>query len=363
MLEDIQNYNNLARMLMLHQLGEDGLTYNTNLGEFQPSTLYKTPIAVAGNEAGIATTANVALKSITGTEATVGMGSHHGQTNYTTRIANDESITICFPLISGICSTNKYLPLGMLKNRSLTLRIQLSRDVKAFVAGDDTLPAVDYSGVAFVADVITMAETYNEKFMNMIRSVGDISVHYTTYKNYPDSKSGTGASNYDGLIPDSSRSLKSMFSIFNTQTEANETDALQLVNPAVSSYQYTILSETYPQKDVQNISATNRNQAFANLHIALGQLGSISSRTAGTSDAYYNSTDTAHSSTFALGVCCESHNKSSNLLESGKNLQNSTQPCRLRVQMNNPNALTIQHYSLSDRLLMISESGDLRSSG
>ena len=59
-----------------------------------------------------------------------------------------------------------------------------------------------------------------------------------------------GASTYDGLIPDSSRSLKSIFSIYNNQAEANSTDALQLVNPAVSSYQYTILSETYPQKDV-----------------------------------------------------------------------------------------------------------------
>ena len=125
-----------------------------------------------------------------------------------------------------------------------------------------------------------------------------------------------------------------------------------------------------PQKDVINISKTNRNQVFANLHniIALGQLGSISSRCMGTADAYYSSDDKAicatNSSTFALGVCVESHNKSGNLLESGKNLQNSTQPCRLRATVNNNSKdITVQHYTLSDRLLTITETGDLRSSG
>ena len=38
MLEDVQNYNSLARLLCIHQLGEDGWTYNTNLGELaQPA--------------------------------------------------------------------------------------------------------------------------------------------------------------------------------------------------------------------------------------------------------------------------------------------------------------------------------------
>ena len=88
----------------------------------------------------------------------------------------------------------------------------------------------------------------------------------------------------------------------------------------------------------------------------------------GSSESYYASGNTAkaniNSSTFALGVCCESHNKSSNILESGKNLQNSTQPCRLRAVINNNNtALSVLHYSLSDRLLLIDESGNLRSSG
>ena len=88
----------------------------------------------------------------------------------------------------------------------------------------------------------------------------------------------------------------------------------------------------------------------------------------GTADAFYNDDNAANcatnSTTFALGVCVESHNKSSNLLESGKNLQNSTQPCRLRAVIdNNDKDLTVHHYTLSDRLLTITETGDLRSSG
>ena len=88
----------------------------------------------------------------------------------------------------------------------------------------------------------------------------------------------------------------------------------------------------------------------------------------GSSESYYASGNAdatnTDSSTFALDVCCESHNKSSNLLESGKILQNSTQPCRLRAVINNNNtALSILHYTLSDRLLLIDSSGNLRSSG
>ena len=184
--------------------------------------------------------------------------------------------------------------------------------------------------------------------------------------NFQDSKSAAGTV-YNGLIPDSSRSLKSIFTIFNPQTLGNEVDNLRLINPQLTEYQYTIQSETYPQKDVQAMSSKNRNQAFANLHIALGQLGSLHSRCMGTSDSYYptdvKATCNANSSTFAIGVCVESHNKSSNLLESGVNLSNSTQPCRITCKVDAANALNVLHYTLSDRLLMITSAGDLRSSG
>jgi len=357
-LEDVQQYNNLARMLTAHQLGEDGWNYNTNLGEFQGSSLNNAGAAAGNTQANI----NSAIDLVTGAGA-LGEGSHHMQLENAS-IAAGGNVTLCFPLISGVCSTGKYLPLGMLKNRSLTLRIQLARAVKAVTVEDDTLPVLTFDNVSFVCDVITMAETYNQRFMDMLSTVGDVSMHYTTYKSFQDNVgANANAQTFNGLIPDSSRSLKSLFTIFTKQTEANNTDALQLINPKLTQYQYTILSETYPMKDVIDISATNRNQPFANLHIALGQLGSISSRTIGDSNAYYNATE-ANSSTFAIGVCAEAHNKSSNLLESGINLSNSTQPCRLRCTVDNDNAaLNVFTYSLSDRLLMIDRDGNLRSSG
>ena len=50
-------------MLMFHQLGEDGLTYNTNLGEFQQSTLFRDPPTVAGADLAAAiTSVNTSLK-------------------------------------------------------------------------------------------------------------------------------------------------------------------------------------------------------------------------------------------------------------------------------------------------------------
>jgi len=359
-LEDVQQYNNLARLLCSHQLGEDGWNYNTNLGEFNESSLQQQSV-ISGT---IDTSkANTQINSLTNFGA-VGEGTHHLHLNNTT-IANGASKTLCFPIISGITSTGKYLPLGMLKNRSLTLRIQLARAIKAVSASSDNLPVLAFDNVSFVCDVITMAETYNQRFMDMLGTVGDVSLHYTTYKSFQDNVGANANSQtFNGLIPDSSRSLKSLFTLFTKQTETNQTDALQLINPKLTQYQYTILSETYPMKDVVDISASNRNQSFANLHIALGQLGSISSRCIGNSSSYYNENDATLSSTFAIGVCAEAHNKSSNLLESGINLSNSTQPCRLRCIVDNDNsALNVFTYSLSDRLLMIDRDGNLRSSG
>ena len=308
MIEDIQNYNSLARLLCIHQLGEDSWTYNNNLGEFQQSTLFS-DINIADD-----TKPNIELgfDALTGNKAEAGFGSHHGQENNST-IDNDTSLTVCFPLISGVFNCGKYLPLGMLKNRSLTIRIQLAAGAKAFVSADNTEPKVQYSDVSLVADVISMSEVYNEKFRQMMRAVGDISIHYTTYKNYQDSKEAGNNLTVNGLIPDSSRSLKSIFTVFNPQTLEKNKDSLRLVNPLLTSYQYTIQSDTYPQKDVINIGKTNRNQAFANLHIALGQLGSLHSRCMGTADSYYPSdtkaTCNTDSSSFALGVCAETHNK------------------------------------------------------
>lgn len=362
-LEDVQQYNNLARMITSHQLGEDGWNYNTNLGEFQSSTLYETGETAAAGATTTAAEVNAGINKITGFGA-LGEGSHHMQ-EFNNGISNGGSVTICFPLISGVTSTGKYLPLGMLKNRSLTLRIQLARAIKAFTSSLlAQVPVVTFDNVSFVCDVITMAETYNNRFMDMLKMTGDVSMHYTTYKCYQDSvPANNAAQTINSLIPDSSRSLKSLFTLFTKQEETNNTDALQLQNPKLTQYQYTVLSETFPMKDITNIGPTNRNQAFANLHIALGQLGSISSRCIGDADAYYNATE-ANSSIFAIAVCVESHNKSSNLLESGINLANSTQPCRLRATVDNDNnALNVFNYSLSDRLLMIDRDGNLRSTG
>ena len=111
MIEDVQNYNNLARMLCIHQLGNDGWQYNTNLGEFQTSTLNNdtdvtpaitahTPVTGTGAgdvvtsvntvltqfkgriESGIKAAIEAGLDEVTGNKDGIGQGSHHGQLSY-----------------------------------------------------------------------------------------------------------------------------------------------------------------------------------------------------------------------------------------------------------------------------------------
>lgn len=381
-IEDIQGYNQLARMLYSHQLGDDGLIYNNNLGENAVPRSKATFVATTSanrNIAVLAVATNVGeavilANTMTGNTAGAGQqNSMGGTTNLPMAQFGDatNTLNLAFPIISGITSCGKYLPLGALKNRSLTLRITIESATRCmFNVTGDRAPDYSLSDVAFVSDVITMAETYNQKFMDMVRSVGSVSIHYQTYKNYQDSIANA-ATSANLLIPDSSRSLKSVFTTFQRVATTNQGDSLMLCNPAVRNYQYNILSETYPQSQVSinNLAASlDRNQAFANLHIALGQLGSITSRTTGTAQAYVapgaNADTDANSTTFAIGVCCEAHNKSSNLLESGINLQNSSQPIRCSISsMTSADAKTAMSYTLSDRLLEIDRDGNLRSSG
>jgi len=327
LLEDVQSYNRVARMLCAHQLGEDGLVYNSHLGRMNPS-------------------ANWAANSDPAA----------------TMIDEGTNTTIAFQPISGIINSGKYLPIGMSRNRSLTLRIELDTVANAFYAENAAAQLATLDDIVFVCDVINMSDTFNMRFRDMLDSLGSINIHYTTYKQYQDSiASGT---NGTVLIPDSSRSLKSVFTIFNDSAinGANQ-DCLMLHNPALTQFQYTINSQSYPQAPVSNISAKSLDQCFATLHTALGQLGSITSRVASDRTSYYAAT-ASQSRTFAIGICCEAHNRSSNLLESGENLSQSTAPIRLDLQFNsNVTNESVYTFTLSDRLLSFDAAGNLSSTG
>lgn len=327
LLEDVQSYNRVARMLCAHQMGADGLVYNSHLGRMNP-------------------TANWAANS----------------NPAATMIDEATSSTIAFQPISGVINSGKYLPIGMARNRSLTLRIELDSSTNAFFAEAQAAHVVTLDNIVFVCDVINMSDTFNLRFRDMIDSLGSINIHYTTYKQYQDSIAA--GDNGTVLIPDSSRSLKSVFSIFNDSAiNGAHQDCLMLHNPALTQFQYMINSASYPQAPVSSISATSLDQCFATLHTALGQLGSISSRVASNRTSYY-AANAAHSRTFAIGVCTEAHNRSSNLLESGENLSQSTAPIRLDLKFGaNVTNESVYTFTLSDRLLSFDAAGNLSSTG
>ncbi len=328
LLEDVQSYNRVARMLCAHQLGTDGLIYNNHLGSMA--------------------------------QATNGWQSATNPLN--NLVAGGDSRTLCFQPISGVINCAKYLPIGMARNRSLTLRIELENSTNAVRASNGA--SIEIDNVVFVADVINMSDTFNMRFRDMIDSLGSINIHYTTYKQYQDSiSSGTEGT---VLIPDSSRSLKSIFTIFNESAANGVTqDCLQLHNPHLTQFQYTVNSAAYPQAPVSQISHHNQDQAFATLHTALGQLGSITSRVVANRQSYYNNTNVRDNSRiFAIGICCEAHNRSSNLLESGENLSQSTAPIRLDLKFGSAQTNeSVYTFTLSDRLLSFDAAGNLSSTG
>ena len=310
LLEDVTDYNKIARLLQLHQLGLDDTLVQGNLGGFTvPTEAAKDNTEITGQ-------------------------------------------TICFQLISGVLNAQKYYPLGMARNRSLTIRIELAPAVVAIATrkADGTIGLVDdkpdyiVEEVSLGCDVISMADSYNMKFRAMLEQMGSINIHYTTYKGYQNAVNGAGSV----IIPDSSRSLKSIFTCF-LAAAAPQTDSLALTDPTIGGFIYNVNSHSYPSSSVK-VAADNTSTAYALLHTALG---GISSSKMVTSNYSVNA--------FAIGVCTESFNRSSNVLESGENLSQSSNPIRLTLDA--ANASTAFSFTLSDRLISFDASGSLTSSG
>ena len=326
LLEDVTDYNKLCRMLQIHQLDTSDVNTQKNLGGF------KTP----------------------GTTPILSPQLVNGQ-------------TIAFQLVSGVLNAQKYFPLGMARNRSLTIRIEIAPAAIAIATvSNDAAPAAGLATdkpnytieqVSLGCDVISMSDSYNMKFRSMLEQMGSINIHYTTYKGYQTSTTDAETAG-SIIVPDSSRSLKSIFTVFNTAGLGVNVDALALKNPALTRFIYNVNSHSYPSANLQINSVAgqlNTAASFALLHTALGGISSSKIITAN-----YNTFG------FAIGVCTESFNRSSNVLESGENLSQSSNPIRLnfsKTTVAGGGSTTAYTFTLSDRLISFDASGSLTSSG
>jgi len=326
LLEDVTDYNKLCRMLQIHQLDSSDVNTQKNLGGF------KTP----------------------------GSTPHAGP-----QLVNGQ--TIAFQLVSGVLNAQKYYPLGMARNRSLTIRLEIAPAAIAITtvhgANGTTIgaatdkPNYTIEQVSLGCDVISMSDSYNMKFRSMLEQMGSINIHYTTYKGYQSSLTDAETAG-SIIVPDSSRSLKSIFTVFNSAGIGVNSDALALKNPALSGFIYNVNSHSYPSANLQ-VNATagqvNSSASFALLHTALG--GISSSKVI---------TENYKTFAFAIGVCTESFNRSSNVLESGENLSQSSNPIRLnfsKTAVGGGGSTTAYTFTLSDRLISFDASGSLTSSG
>ena len=245
----------------------------------------------------------------------------------------------------------------MARNRSLTIRIEIAPALTAIATTSLNGKAVglatdvpDYtiSEVSLGCDVISTSDTYNMKFRAMLEQMGSINIHYTTYKGYQNALTGAGGTI---IIPDSSRSLKSIFTCFLRTTLTVPTDSLALINPALTSYIYNVNSHSYPSSNVTVATVGNTSTAFAQLHTALGGISSSKTLLGRSTLTGYNV------NSFAIGACTESFNRSNNVLESGENLSQSSNPIRLLLTTGvDCNAIS---FILSDRLVSFDASGSL----
>jgi len=190
------------------------------------------------------------------------------------QIANGASRTYNLNLVSGLLNMDKYLPLVMM-NAGIVLELELSTalDIGVSAAGGDPIWSV--SDVRYVGHLIDLQRDFYDKLRMVMEGSGSVlQLTGTTYRTFSQSHVGGANTSYSMNIPARMKSIKSIFFIFQNQTEINRThfNVASALPNGVSEYQFRVGSVMYPPESVKG-SVDNKGEFYQELRKAFGTLG------------------------------------------------------------------------------------------
>lgn len=404
-IEDINEYNKLYAMMMLHQCPEDyvanvcsgyglyprnaqadlahiahdvrpsrggtlGAGFDAhNLARGEPDKI-KYLTTVQGLSAGI-------------TNAGVLQGDDAANRPIAAAVVNNTvaghippagSKTYVIPLLSGFLNQDKYLPLIMM-NAGFTIELHLApaTDVgigntqqAGHAAGAAATPTWSVSNCKYVAHLIDLDREFYGKLRSVMeQSDGVLQLAGQTYRHYS-GQLPAGASEYTLSLPARVKSIKSIFATFIDSVQRNAGTNYSVGvghQPRLSSYRFEIGSVRYPQTDIK-VNLENNAEVCAELQKAFGKLGDyshsscVSPLNMDNDEVVCNNTPlNDRLSAFMLGYDFEAFQKVA--LESGINTADRSLPinfvCNKGVATTN--ATHADFYVLSDAIYYINLDG------
>jgi hypothetical protein len=329
LLEDIDNYNLLSKMLHDVQIPTDSTYGKLALLEgTRPDMIATTPTfadGAVGNAAGIVGTLsnqNIRVQSISSGDVLKRGGGTVLADTQTTDVQ-----TYCLNLVSlmgSLCSQN-YLPLFAMTSAPLRVEIQLVDDIRKAM-NSSTAPSAASAAATFIDNVEFVAQMIelSDSAMSIISgSLGSSPLQFVipSYRNYQFAQTLAQGATAQLNFPIASK-FSSLKSLFVTQRDRINTATffpMSSVTAGLSDYQFRVGSVPVPAKSV-----ATRAEQFAELLKAIGSLSDITHQPSIESSAYTlaasvantNATDAVgasavHSGAFYVGLNLENYESSS----------------------------------------------------
>jgi hypothetical protein len=260
-LEDIQHYNQLVGgILMPSQAGVGNLhAQSFNLGTDTSTT--------TGQMIRSSVNTGYNIRQISSASAENGVAA-------TGVLANGDSHTVCYKLISGLLDNDKYLPL-VLMNAGITVQIELApgNEIGVSEASDAADITYGISAVRYVAHLIDLERGFYDRLRSVQQaSGGQLTIAGTSFRSYTGNFGVSGSNTLN--IPARVRSIKSVFWKLSVAANKQQYNLSSGCHGNIASYQLKIGATNYPPTAIKVNAVTNKIEPYLELQKAFGKLGS-----------------------------------------------------------------------------------------
>jgi len=322
-LSDIQNYSQLANMLILNSSSDD----------------YQRILQIVGG--GDSSPDN----------ALIGVNNNV--------IATTATKTYSIPLISGLLSSSKFLPLAMLAG-GLVIEMTLEPtfyNVFCNATSAHTTQTYTVSNVEYCAKIVDIEDDNALMYIkNMMMAQGGLKIKTFDWQSHLNSIP-SGASNAVLTVPDRSSSLKSLMTTLHRTTGAYNVSTVQSYKFDVSQFSYKVGGTQYPITPIQ-VSDTNLVEYFSEVQKCLNSgLWNMAGRTFADYNSAVNNTTATDFGSFAMAYDFENYNQTDAF--SGLNLSTLGLPVNLTITFSTttPNILNAVTFANKDVVYVITPDG------
>jgi len=164
-------------------------------------------------------------------------------------IRQNKEYTFTVKLASGLLNAKRYIPIGFIRGRGLTLELTLE-DTLTALFGSASVTSYTIKNVQYQAHIMELSSEFNSRFQQMLLANGGIMFHGVSY--YHALQTQTNTSSFNIQLPIRARSLKGILLAMREVANINvaSKNSFRRLGWGLTDYQFFIGSSVYPQNPV-----------------------------------------------------------------------------------------------------------------